>query len=82
MTIYVKESGYNYFFRVDCAICTSRRGNEYLHIISADEISRSAYYKQPAAVRFVFPDKPTNNGPFRIVAFANDAMFDRLRSLS
>ena len=45
MTIYVKESGYDYFFRVDCAIRTSRRGNEYLHIISADEISRSAFYK-------------------------------------
>lgn len=82
MIIYAKDSGYDYFFRVECEIRTSRHNNEYLHIIRADEITRYAYYKQPAAVRFIFPTKPTNNGPFRLFAFGNTAMFARLHALA
>ena len=82
MTIYVKQRGYDCFSRVDCTIRTSRHNNEYLHIISTEQISRSAYYKQPAAARFVFPAMPTNADPFRVFAAHNAAMFDRLRTLA
>lgn len=50
-TIYIKEIGFNEFYKVSYSIRKSNKGYRIAHPEKVEEISRSSYYKAPASAR-------------------------------
>lgn len=50
-TIYIKEIGFDEFYKVSYSIRKSNKGYRIAHPEEVTEISRSAYYKAPVSVR-------------------------------
>ena len=52
-TIYIKEKGYDTYFKARFSVRTSIKGYRIAHLEERAEISKRAYYSEPAASRCI-----------------------------
>nr|DAH62342.1 MAG TPA: hypothetical protein [Caudoviricetes sp.] len=52
-TIYIKEKGYDTYFKARFSVRTSIKGYRIAHLEEKDEISRHAYYSAPVSSRCI-----------------------------
>lgn len=77
MKIFVKKFGFDQFFEAFVSVRTSNRGYKMATLRDVSEVSRSKFYKQDNAVRFVFP--AVKNG-YEIHEIGNKKIFEKLEA--
>ena len=77
MKIFVKKSGFDQFFEAFVSIRTTNRGYKIATLRNISEISRSKFYKQDDAIRFILPT--VKNG-YEIHEIGNENFFKKLEA--
>ena len=77
MKIFIKKGGSEQFFEAFVSLRTSNRGYTIATLRDVSEISRSKFYNQDKAVRFIFPT--VKNG-YEIHEIGNKNLFEKLEA--
>ena len=81
VTVFVKISGYNSFFKVNYEVRKSNKGYKVARVNASEEISKAEYYKQPPESRFIRRGI-VDIGCGDIHQVGNESFFERLDSLA
>ena len=81
VTVFVKISGYDNFFKVNYEVRKSNKGYKVARVNASEEISKYEYYKQPPESRFI-RRSIVDIGADYVHEIGNKSFFERLDSLA
>lgn len=76
MIMYLKEKGFDSFFKVDFDIRKSNKGYQIATAKSCEEVSKYAYYKSPEYLRYIHILHPQTG--MEIHEIGNSGFFEKL----